>query len=238
MNENQAGVLEVIGLNAGYDKRHVLRNVNMVLREREVLAILGHNGAGKTTLLATIFGLVKPTSGRINLFDRDISGHSPSSNVADGIALVPQGHGVFPSMTVAENLSVGAGSIGPRGAVADHSMTFALFPILKERFRQLAGTLSGGQQQMLAISMALARRPRVLMLDEPSIGLAPNLVDRVLAAIRIINQEFKLSVVLVEQNVTKSLAIADRVVILKAGSKVYDGAPDPLRNQVELMNYF
>jgi branched-chain amino acid transport system ATP-binding protein len=238
MSADRDVVLQVTGLDAGYGKRQVLRNIDLALREREVLVILGHNGAGKTTLLATIFGLLTPTGGRIEFVGRDIGGHSPSANVAAGIALVPQGHGVFPSMTVAENLDIGVGLKRLQGSSRDQDAIFALFPILAERLRQRAGTLSGGQQQMLAISMALARRPRVLMLDEPSIGLAPNLVDRVLAAIETINREFQISVILVEQSVTKSLAIADRVAILKTGSKVYDGSPDPLRDQVQLMTYF
>jgi branched-chain amino acid transport system ATP-binding protein len=238
MNANQGIVLEIAGLNVGYGKRPVLRSVDLALRAGEILVVLGHNGAGKTTLLSTILGLLPSAGGRIDLLGNSIVGCSPTANIAAGIALVPQGHGVFPSMSVAENLEI-AGASGQSGRAAiNQSVIFELFPILKERQNQRAGTMSGGQQQMLAISMALKRQPRVLMLDEPSIGLAPNLVDRVLSAIQSVNRDFGISIMLVEQNATKALKIADHVVILKTGAKVYDGAPDVLKDQVALMTYF
>ena len=234
-----SAILETKGLAAGYGKKRAVHGIDLSLAEGETLLVLGHNGAGKTTLLRAIFGLLTPMEGTVTLAGRDITGRTPAANVADGIAFVPQGHGVFKSLTVRDNLSLGAFS------ETDHSKTPArleavheLFPILKERAGQVAGTFSGGQQQMLAIGMALMHGPRVLILDEPSIGLAPNLVERVMEAIRTVNQRFGTSILIVEQNVKLSLPIADRAMVIKTGATVYEGSPEPLHDHVELMKLF
>jgi branched-chain amino acid transport system ATP-binding protein len=234
-----APILDCRDLHAGYGKKETLHGLDMELKPGEVLVVLGHNGAGKTTAMRAIFGLNRPTKGTVHYEGKDITGRMPGDNVRDGIAFVPQGHGIFRRLNVRDNLELGAFAIKDRSAIpANIKAIYDLFPILQERREQIAGTMSGGQQQMLAIGMALMHNPRVLILDEPSIGLAPNLVDRVMQAIRKVNQDFGTSIVIVEQNVRAGLAIADRTVIVKTGSKVYDGSPEPLHDHIELMKYF
>jgi branched-chain amino acid transport system ATP-binding protein len=232
-------MLEAIGIAAGYGKKEVVRGVDLAVREREVLLVLGHNGAGKTTLMRTLFGLLPPRAGRVRFAGRDITGRRPAENVADGLAFIPQGHGIFASLSVRDNLDLGAFALRERAKLGERLDTvFALFPMLAERRSQIGGTLSGGQQQMLAIGMALMHAPRLIILDEPSIGLAPNLVDKVMQAIREVNRRFGTTIVMVEQNVRYSLPIADRVAVLKTGLKIYDGPPDLLHDRVELMKLF
>jgi len=232
-------LLAAAGIAAGYGKKEIVRGIDLAVAEREVLLVLGHNGAGKTTLMRALFGLIAPSAGRVTFAARDITGRRPVENVAEGLAFIPQGHGIFPTLSVRDNLELGAFALPDRfqlGARLD--TVFALFPILAERQRQIGGTLSGGQQQMLAIGMALMHAPRLMILDEPSLGLAPNLVDKVMQAIRTVNQRFGTTILMVEQNVRYSLPIADRVAVLKTGLKIYDGPPDPLHDHVELMKLF
>ena len=232
-------LLAAAGIAAGYGKKEIVRGIDLAVADREVLLVLGHNGAGKTTLMRALFGLIAPSAGRVTFAARDITGRRPAENVAEGLAFIPQGHGIFPTLSVRDNLELGAFALPDRfqlGARLD--TVFALFPILAERQRQIGGTLSGGQQQMLAIGMALMHAPRLMILDEPSLGLAPNLVDKVMQAIRTVNQRFGTTILMVEQNVRYSLPIADRVAVLKTGLKIYDGPPDPLHDHVELMKLF
>jgi branched-chain amino acid transport system ATP-binding protein len=232
-------MLEAAGVVAGYGKKEIVRGVDLAGAEREVLLVLGHNGAGKTTLMRSLFGLVTPNAGRVRLAGRDITGRPPADNVAAGLAFVPQGHGIFRSLSVADNLELGAFALAQRQTLGERlDIVFALFPVLAERRTQLGGTLSGGQQQMLAIGMALMHAPRMMILDEPSIGLAPNLVDKVMAAIHTVNERFGMTILMVEQNVRYSLPIAHRVAVLKTGLKIYDGPPDPLQDHVALMKLF
>jgi branched-chain amino acid transport system ATP-binding protein len=234
-----SALLEASGIAAGYGKKEIVRGVDLAVGEGEVLLVLGHNGAGKTTLMRALFGLLAPRLGRVAFAGRDITGRRPAENVAAGLAFIPQGHGIFPTLSVRDNLELGAFALAERGRMAERLDTvFALFPVLAERARQLGGTLSGGQQQMLAIGMALMHAPLMMILDEPSIGLAPNLVDKVMQAIRTVNQRFGTTILMVEQNVRYSLPIADRVAVLKTGIKIYDGPPDPLHDRVELMKLF
>jgi branched-chain amino acid transport system ATP-binding protein len=231
--------IEVRALGAGYGRKQVVHAVDFTLGEREVLLMLGHNGAGKTTLVQTLFGLLPAMGGSVHYRGQPITNRKPADNVRDGIAFVPQGHGIFRSLTVRANLDLGAFAVTDKSVLPERLETiYRLFPILKERAAQIGGTMSGGQQQMLAIGMALMLAPKVLILDEPSIGLAPNLVDRVMSSIRTVNQELGTAILIVEQNVTLSLPIADRVVVLKTGAKVYDGSPAPLADRVELMKLF
>jgi len=234
-----AALLSATGIAAGYGKKEIVRGVDLALREGEVLLVLGHNGAGKTTLMRALFGLIRPRAGRIAFAGRDITGRRPAENVADGLAFIPQGHGIFPTLSVRDNLELGAFALKERGELGARLDTvFALFPVLAERARQTGGTLSGGQQQMLAIGMALMHAPHLMILDEPSIGLAPNLVDKVMEAIRTVNERFGTTILMVEQNVRYSLPVAHRVCVLKTGLKIYDGPPDPLHDRVELMKLF
>ena len=234
-----APVLEVRSLTAGYGKKQIVNGIDLALGRGEILLVLGHNGAGKTTLMRAIFGLLKPTAGEVTYDGKPIAGRSPGDNVAEGIAFVPQGHGIFRTLSVRDNLELGGFIMADKAKLPARMQTiFELFPILGERQQQIGGTLSGGQQQMLAIGMALMHEPRVVILDEPSIGLAPNLVDRVMQSISEINRSFGTSILMVEQNVHYSLPIASRVAVLKAGRKVYDGPPAHLQDDVELMKLF
>lgn len=232
-------ILEVKGLVAGYGKKKAVHGIDLTLHKGETLLVLGHNGAGKTTLMQAIFGLNPVMSGRVLFEGRDITGRNPARNVADGIAFVPQGHGIFASLTVRDNLELGAFVEHDRARVDKHlEDVFSMFPILRERANQIAGTFSGGQKQMLAIGMALMHGPRVLILDEPSIGLAPNLVDRVMKSVDEIKRRFSASIIIVEQNVKYSLPIAERVVVLKTGGIVYEGDPEPLMDHQKLIAFF
>jgi len=232
-------LLAVTGLVAGYGKKTVVREVDLELNAGEIVVVLGHNGAGKTTLLRTVFGLIKPRSGRVVFDGRDITGRGPSANIADGIALVPQGHGIFRTLSVRQNLELGGFAVTDRQLMADRmGQVSALFPVLEERRQQIGGTLSGGQQQMLAIGMALMSGPRRLVKNEQSIGLAPLLVERVMDSIREINRALGTTILLVEQNLKHGLAIAARAVVLNRGSKLFDGDPAVLADERKLMELF
>ncbi|EXL01922.1 ABC transporter ATP-binding protein [Aquamicrobium defluvii] len=232
-------ILEVKGLVAGYGKKRAVHGVDLTLNKGETLLVLGHNGAGKTTLMQSVFGLNPPMAGQVFYEGRDVTARNPALNVADGLAFVPQGHAIFSSLTVRDNLELGAFVETDRARIQKHlDDVFSMFPILKEREKQIAGTFSGGQKQMLAIGMALMHGPRVLILDEPSIGLAPNLVDRVMKSVEEIKRRFDASIIIVEQNVKYSLPVADRVVVLKTGGVIYEGAPEPLMDHQKLIELF
>jgi branched-chain amino acid transport system ATP-binding protein len=232
-------MLQAAGIDAGYGRKRIVQGIDLTVARGEVLLVLGHNGAGKTTLMRALFGLLRPTAGHVRYEGREITGRRPAENVADGIAFIPQGHGIFRTLTVRDNLDLGAFVEHDKARLARRLETVhRMFPILKERGGQIGGTLSGGQQQMLAIGMALMHGPRLVILDEPSIGLAPNLVDKVMEAIRYINRSMGTTILMVEQNVKYSLPIASRVAVLKTGRKIYDGPPDPLHDRVELMKLF
>lgn len=234
-----SALLQVSGLAAGYGKKTVVSGFDLTLEPGEIVVVLGHNGAGKTTLVRAIFGLIRTRAGQVTFGGREITGRSPSDNIADGLALVPQGHGIFRTLSVWQNLELGGFVVGDRG-MADERLqrVFALFPVLQERAKQIGGTLSGGQQQMLAIGMALMSGPRLLILDEPSIGLAPLLVERVMASIREINQTHGTTILLVEQNLKHALRIAGRATVLNRGAKVYDGDPAALADERALLEMF
>lgn len=232
-------ILEVKGLVAGYGKKRAVHGVDLTLNKGETLLVLGHNGAGKTTLMQSVFGLNPPMAGQVFYEGRDVTARNPALNVADGLAFVPQGHAIFSSLTVRDNLELGAFVETDRPRIQKHlDDVFSMFPILKEREKQIAGTFSGGQKQMLAIGMALMHGPRVLILDEPSIGLAPNLVDRVMKSVEEIKRRFDASIIIVEQNVKYSLPVADRVVVLKTGGVIYEGDPEPLMDHQKLIELF
>ncbi|MBK3801508.1 ATP-binding cassette domain-containing protein [Azospirillum brasilense] len=232
-------VLEVRGLSAGYGKRAVVHDVDLTVRAGEIRVLLGHNGAGKTTLVRSVFGLLRPSAGTVRYRGEDITRRRCADNVKAGIALVPQGHGIFRSLTVRENLELGAYTAqDPAEIRANRDAVMDLFPILRERAGQIAGTMSGGQQQMLAMGMALMHRPDVMILDEPSIGLAPNLVQRVMEAIAEVNRALRMAVLMVEQNVVHALPIAQSVTVLRTGRKIYEGPPEPLGDRQYLMTLF
>lgn len=222
-------VLSVSDLCAGYGRVSVLWNVNLTVREGEIVSIVGSNSAGKTTLLRTISGLLRPISGSIMLCGRPITGMTPAHIVRAGISQVPQGRQLFPGMSVAENLEMGAAYLpaARRHAAETLRWVLSLFPRLEERMHQMAGTMSGGEQQMLAIARALMARPRLLMVDEPSLGLAPNLVSLLFKVMETVNRE-GMSILLVEQNVRQSLRIAHRGYVLENGRMVMEGTGEAL----------
>lgn len=218
-----AVLLDVEGLEAGYGNKTVLHGVSFHVDEGEVVALLGHNGAGKSTTLKTLLGLLPARAGRVRFAGSAWTSGRSRDNVEHGIALVPQGRGVFPDLTAVENLALGAYTQRDRSAVTRRmEEIFELFPILAERRGQKVGTMSGGQQQMVAVGIALMQRPRLLMMDEPSIGLAPVLVQRVLETAAEINRRFGTAVVLVEQNIKTALAMASRAYVMKSGRIVLE----------------
>jgi branched-chain amino acid transport system ATP-binding protein len=217
-------LLSVEGLVARYGPIEALRGVDLTVGEGEIVALIGANGAGKSTLLMSVSGVVPAAHGRI-LFDGvDIRGMAPHRVARAGIAHVPEGRRVFPRMTVEENLQMGAIAAAPAIADDERRRAYDLFPVLAERRRQRAGTLSGGEQQMLAIARALMSRPRLLLLDEPSLGLAPLMVKRIFAAIAAINAERGTTVLLVEQNAHHGLRISARAYVLAQGRVCLSGA--------------
>lgn len=231
-------LLEVKDLQAGYHKKSVLQNVSLRVEPGEFVGVIGHNGAGKTTMVSSIFGLLAPTSGSIHFGDQSILGNTPAENVQEGMALVPQDRAVFPNLSVRDNLELAAFYVRDKAHVAKRiSEIEQLFPILKEREKQLAGTMSGGQQRMLSIGIALMQNPRLLMLDEPSLGLAPLLVQNMMEQVRNINQ-MGTAVLLIEQNVASALAAASRMYVMKLGRMVYDGPPEKLHDRAYLMELF
>jgi branched-chain amino acid transport system ATP-binding protein len=219
--------LAIDGVDAYYGDSHVLHGVSFALKGGRLLGLLGRNGAGKTTCMSTIMGLLKPRRGSISLYGEPVAGLAPDVIARKGACLVPQGRRVFRSLTVRENLVVAAQARGDGGAWS-LARVFELFPRLAERHAQLAGSLSGGEQQMLAIGRALMGNPRVLLMDEPSEGLAPQLVAEVGRTIAQIKAEGQ-SIVLVEQNIKLTLDLADDVVIINTGRVVFAGAADRIK---------
>ena len=221
-------MLNVENINVHYGAIHALKDVSFHLEQNEIVALIGANGAGKSTSMNTISGLLHPTSGRIMFEGEDISQVPPQEIVRKGIIQVPEGRRIFASMSVWENLEMGAYASSSRTEVKSRMESmFERFPRLKERRNQSGGTLSGGEQQMLAIARALMAEPRVLLLDEPSMGLAPTLVEQIFDIIREIN-ESGTSIILVEQNALMALSIADRGYVLDTGRVALEGRSDDL----------
>jgi branched-chain amino acid transport system ATP-binding protein len=225
--------LAVSGVDTFYGDSHVLHGVGFALQPGRLLGLLGRNGAGKTTCMATIMGFLRPRRGAIALFGEPVAGLAPEAIARKGICLVPQGRRVFRSLTVAENLLVAAQTRADGGAWSADRV-FALFPRLKERHAQVAGSLSGGEQQMLAIGRALMGNPRVLLMDEPSEGLAPQIVAEVGRTIAQLKAE-GLSIVLVEQNIKLTLDLADDVVIVNTGAVVFNGTAAETRTNDKII---
>jgi branched-chain amino acid transport system ATP-binding protein len=226
--------LSLENVHAFYGDSHILHGVSFALQPGSVLALLGRNGAGKTTCISTIIGFLKPQDGEIRLFGEQIAGLSPERISHLGIGLVPQGRRIFPSLTVRENLLVAQQRENTTGKPWNIERIYDMFPRLSERHAQIAGTLSGGELQMLAIGRALMGNPRVLLLDEPSEGLAPLIVAEVGRTIRRLKQEGQ-SIVLVEQNLQLALDVADQAVILNTGHCVFAGGAGDIMNNEELI---
>jgi branched-chain amino acid transport system ATP-binding protein len=226
--------LSLTDVNTFYGDSHILHGVSFALAPGGVLALLGRNGAGKTTCISTIIGFLQPRGGEIRLFGEPIQGLSPERISHLGIGLVPQGRRIFPSLTVRENLNVAQQRESTTGKPWTVERIYQMFPGLRERHAQFAGTLSGGEQQMLAIGRALMGNPRVLLLDEPSEGLAPLIVAEVGRAIRRLKDEGQ-SIILVEQNIKLALEVADQAVILNTGRCVFAGSAHDVMNNEQLV---
>ena len=210
-------LLELSGLSASYGGRRILQDVSLHVGAGEIATIVGHNGSGKSTLLKTVFNLVPWRQGVIRLEGRDLTGLAPDRILAAGIAYIPQNRSVFPRLTIGENLRMGAYLLTDARLVRERiAAVEALFPILVERRGQLAGTMSGGEQRTLEVARALLIDPKLIMLDEPSIGLAPKMVDAVFRTVRLLRDQGK-AVLMVEQNVNKALAISDRGYVMELG---------------------
>ena len=221
-------LLDLAGLNAGYGQRRVLHDVDLVVEEGEIVAILGANGAGKTTTLRAISGAI-PRSGGLLFQGKSLLGCGAANAARLGIAHVPEGRGTMGELTVAQNLQLGAYVRRDRGIAGDLERVFSYFPILAERRKQYAGTLSGGEQQMLAIGRALMARPKLMLLDEPSLGLAPLVAQSIFRIIESINRDSGAAVVLVEQNAVAALDISHRAYVLEAGRVAVSGSSAELK---------
>ena len=217
-------LLKLSGVHTHYGHIHALKGLDLEVATGEVVTLIGANGAGKSTLMMTLFGAPRASAGRIVFEGEDITRLSPHEVSRRGIALVPEGRRIFPRMTVLENIQIGATFADPANFDADIQRMFAMFPILEQRLQQRAGTLSGGEQQMLAIARALMGRPKLLMLDEPSLGLAPIYIRRVFEIIRELNRDYGMTILLVEQNAHHALRVAHRGYVLQHGEVVLSGS--------------
>jgi branched-chain amino acid transport system ATP-binding protein len=226
-------LLVVTGLHAGYGSTEILRGVDLDIGAGEIVAVLGANGAGKSTLNRTLSGVLRPWRGVIRFADSSIDRHRPAAIVARGLIHVPEGRHIFPNMTVRENLDLGAYRRARASRKSNRDCVFGIFPRLAERRDQRAGTLSGGEQQMLAIGRGLMGEPTLLILDEPSLGLSPMLVEELFALIKRINAE-GIAILLTEQNVVQTLEVAARAYILDNGLFVLKGNADDIRTDPKL----
>ena len=233
-------VIKAEHLDVGYGGKPVLMDVSLELKENEVLCLIGHNGAGKSTLMRTLFGLVKPRAGRILVDGKVLANHAPRTLAERGIAMMPEGRGIFPSLTVQEIWSLGLGSaaIGKGERAARIEWVLSVLPPVRDFYTKRAGLLSGGQQQMVSIGRALLGQPRCLIMDEPSIGLAPKLFQDLMQPIRALQKERRMSILLVEQNVREALKVSDRVVVMKAGRMVREALPEELKDNAALMELY
>lgn len=227
--------LSIDSINVFYGYAHILRDLSLTIEKGSITAIIGPNGAGKTTLAKTVIGLLRPKSGSIMFDGEDISKKHPYQIVERGIILVPEGRGLFPRLTVYDNLRLAAFTKRARKRLNENlEKIFNIFPRLKERIAQKAGTLSGGEQQMLAIARALMAEPKVLMIDEASLGLAPKLVDLIFDKIREIHREENITIISIEQNAFKAFEIADYVHVIEMGRVIKSGVPKELMQDPEV----
>jgi branched-chain amino acid transport system ATP-binding protein len=232
-------LLELENLEASYGAVRAVRGISLSVEEGAIVALLGANGAGKSTTLKTICGAVHPNTGRIVFDGKPIAGLSPNQVVKRGIALVPEGRKIFKDLSVQENLAMGAYSRRDKAGIeADYRLVFRVFPRLEERKRQLGGSLSGGEQQMLAIARGLMARPRLLLLDEPSLGLAPIIIGNIFEALRQINREHGTALLIVEQNAHVALRNAGFAYVLQVGRIVVEGRSEELNARREIVESY
>ena len=230
-------LLKVEGINVYYGAIHAIKDISFQVNQGEIVTLIGANGAGKTTTLQTVSGLLRSKTGSILFDGQDINTVSADKLVGRGLAQVPEGRRVFLQMSVEENLEMGAYTQPPAGVPRDLEMVYDLFPRLKERRSQVAGTLSGGEQQMLAVGRALMQHPQLLMMDEPSLGLAPRVISDIFQTIQKINQD-GMTILLVEQNSNAALQIAHRGYVMETGSIVLEGSAEELRSNGEIQKSY
>jgi branched-chain amino acid transport system ATP-binding protein len=231
--------LEIRDLAVNYDAVPALREISLYVDPGEIVALIGPNGAGKTTTMKAISGLLKKKSGSILYSGKDISGIEPHKLVKSGILHVPEGRGIFPNLTVMENIELGAYLRRDREETKrDYEMVFDFFPRIKERVRQIGGTLSGGEQQMLAIARAMMGKPKLLLLDEPSMGLAPIIVENIFRIIKHINKTKNTTILLVEQNANMALAVANRAYVIEVGQIVNSGYSAELKKNDQIQKAY
>lgn len=226
-------MLKVNDINVYYGSIHAIKGVSFEVKEGEIVTLIGANGAGKSTILKTVSGLLRTKTGSITFTERDITHMQPHKIIASGLAHVPEGRRIFAQMTVQENLEMGAFTQPASGVADDLTKVYDLFPRLKERRRQVAGTLSGGEQQMLAMGRALMGHPKLLMLDEPSMGLAPILVEQIFEIIKTLHSGGT-TILLVEQNAQMALSVADRAYVLETGNITLSGTGEELASSDEI----
>jgi branched-chain amino acid transport system ATP-binding protein len=234
-----AALLDVVGLRAGYDGRPVVFGVDLAVSPGEIVAVLGHNGAGKTTSLKAIFGFIEPMSGTVSFRGREVTALSAVEHARRGMTFVPAERFVFHDLTVHDNLLLAAAHEPSVERRAEHRRRVDdLFPVLAERRTQHAGTMSGGEQRMLSIGMALMAGPRLLLLDEPSLGLSPLYVENIMDAIRGVADELRVGVLMLEQSVAQALRVADRVYVMRSGETIAHETSEVLRNREQLWDLF
>jgi branched-chain amino acid transport system ATP-binding protein len=235
-------LVEVRGLRAGYGRTEVIHDASISVCAGEVVGMMGHNGAGKSTLLRSIMGLADVSHGEVRIAGRSVVGERPATRVRHAVGYVPDGRQIFPELTVADNVRLARSFTRAAVASRDGARTFdddrlaELFPVLPQRRKQLAGLMSGGEQQMLSIAMALVAGPDLMILDEPSLGLSPVVTERVFAVVRRLREEFGLSVLIVEQNVHRLMSLADRVYVMKLGRIVAELDPSTVDDR-DLWDY-
>lgn len=232
-------ILTIRNVESFYGPIMAIRGVSLDVHQGKIVSILGANGAGKTTLMKTVSGVMDPEKGKITFDGDEIQGSEPHKVVRKGIVHVPEGREVFPLLTVDENLSLGAYTLSDKGQIDhDRDLVFSYFPILKERRNQEAGTLSGGQQQMLAIGRGLMANPKIMLLDEPSLGLSPLLVQEIFGILKRLNDEQNMTMMLVEQNANAALELAHHGYVMEVGRIVMDGAAGVLMQSEDIQNFY
>ncbi len=232
-------ILKIRNIESFYGPIMAIRGVSLDVHKGRIVSILGANGAGKTTLMKTISGVMDPEKGQILFEDQEIQGMEPHKIVQRGIVQVPEGREVFPLLTVDENLSLGAYTLSDKSQIErDRDLVFEYFPILAERRAQEAGTLSGGQQQMLAIGRGLMADPKIMLLDEPSLGLSPLLVQEIFTILKRLNEEQSMTLLLVEQNASAALELADDGYVMEVGRIVMDGTAEELMKSEDIRNFY
>jgi branched-chain amino acid transport system ATP-binding protein len=229
-------LLNVAGLCGGYGGEQVLQGVDLTLHNGEIVAVIGRNGVGKSTLMRTLTGLLAPTAGTIHMAGRDVTADPANQRALQGIGYIPQGREVFPDLSVRENLLVGEVA-GKGRAAPDYDTIYRFFPILKDRARQRAGTLSGGQQQQLAIARAMVGHPRLMLLDEPSEGIQPSIIKDISRNVRALNAQTGVAVLLVEQNLDLIVSMAQRGYVMEKGRIVASLGPDEITSRDEVRRY-